>query len=30
MDEHSALYQGVDMATYPTAKTVLLGLNITL
>ena len=30
MDEHSALYQGVDMATYPTAKTVLFGLNITL
>ena len=30
MDEHSALYQGVDMATYPTAKTILFGLNITL
>jgi len=30
MDEHSSLYQGVDMATYPTAKTVLLGVNITL
>ena len=30
MDEHSALYQGVDMATYPTAKTILFGINITL
>ena len=30
MDEHSALYQGVDMATYSTAKTILFGLNITL
>lgn len=30
MDEHSALYQGVDMATYPTAKTVQLGLQLTL
>ncbi len=30
MDEHSALYQGVDMATYPAAKTVLVGLSLTL
>ena len=30
MDEHSSLYQGVDMATYPTAKTVLFGINVTL
>mgnify|MGYP000027112444 CR=1 FL=1 len=30
MDEHSALYQGVDMATYPVAKTVQLGLQLTL
>jgi TonB-linked SusC/RagA family outer membrane protein len=30
MDEHSALYQGVDMATYPPAKTVLLGISLTL
>ena len=29
-DEQSALYQGIDMATYPTAKTVLVGFNITL
>lgn len=29
-DEQSALYQGIDMATYPTAKTVLFGINITL
>lgn len=30
MDEHSALYQGVDMGTYPTAKTVQVGLQLTL
>lgn len=30
MDEHSSLYQGVDMATYPTGKTVQLGLQLTL
>lgn len=30
MDEHSALYQGIDMATYPAAKTILLGLQLTL
>jgi hypothetical protein len=29
-DDQSALYQGIDMATYPTAKTVLFGVNITL
>ena len=29
-DEQSALYQGIDMATYPTAKTVLFGVNVTL
>ena len=29
-DEQSALYQGIDMATYPTAKTVLFGINVTL
>ena len=29
-DETSALYQGVDYGTYPTAKTVLVGFNITL
>jgi len=30
IDEHSALYQGIDMATYPAAKTVLVGLQVTL
>ena len=30
MDEHSALYQGVDLATYPSAKTVQVGLQLTL
>ena len=30
MDEHSALYQGVDMATYPTAKTFQFGIQLTL
>ena len=29
-NEQSALYQGIDMATYPTAKTVLFGVNVTL
>ena len=29
-DDQSALYQGIDMATYPTAKTVLFGVNVTL
>ena len=29
-DETSALYQGIDNGTYPTAKTVLVGFNITL
>ena len=29
MDEHSSLYQGIDMATYPTGKTVQLGLQLT-
>lgn len=29
-DEQSALYQGIDMATYPTAKTVLFGVGLTL
>ena len=29
-DETSALYQGVDYGTYPTAKTVLVGFNITI
>ena len=29
-DEQSALYQGIDMATYPTAKTILFGINVTL
>ena len=29
-NEQSAIYQGIDMATYPTAKSVLFGLNITL
>ena len=29
-NEQSAIYQGIDMATYPTAKSVLLGINITL
>ncbi len=29
-DEQSSLYQGIDMATYPTAKTVQLGVQITL
>ena len=28
--EQSGIYQGIDMATYPTAKTVQLGINITL
>lgn len=28
--EQSGLYQGIDLATYPTAKTVLFGVNITL
>ena len=28
--EQSGLYQGIDMATYPTSKTVQLGINITL
>lgn len=28
-NEQSALYQGIDMATYPTAKTVLFGVNVT-
>lgn len=28
-DEYSSLYQGIDMATYPTAKTVQLGLQLT-
>ena len=28
--ETSALYQGIDNGTYPTAKTVLLGINVTL
>ena len=30
VSEQSGLYQGIDMATYPTAKTVQLGINITL
>ncbi|MDD4516172.1 TonB-dependent receptor [Massilibacteroides sp.] len=30
VDESSSLYQGVDFGTYPSAKSVLLGLNITL
>ena len=30
IDETSALYQGVDYGAYPTAKTVLVGFNITL
>lgn len=30
MDEHSALYQGVDMATYPAAKTFQFGFQLTL
>lgn len=29
-DDQSALYQGIDMATYPTAKTILFGVNVTL
>jgi len=29
-DEQSALYQGIDMATYPTAKSVVFGINIIL
>ena len=29
-NEQSGLYQGIDMATYPTAKTVLFGINVTL
>ena len=29
-DEQSALYQGIDMATYPTARTILFGINVTL
>ena len=29
-NEQSAIYQGIDMATYPTAKSVLFGINITL
>ena len=29
-DETSALYQGIDNGTYPTAKTVLVGFNVTL
>ena len=29
-DETSALYQGIDNGTYPTAKTVLVGINVTL
>ena len=28
--EQSGIYQGIDMATYPTAKTVQLGINVTL
>jgi len=28
--EQSALYQGIDMATYPTSKSIVLGINITL
>ena len=30
IDETSALYQGVDYGAYPTAKTVLVGFNVTL
>jgi hypothetical protein len=29
-NEQSAIYQGIDMATYPTAKSVLFGLSVTL
>ena len=29
-DEQSALYHGIDMATYPTARTILFGINVTL
>ncbi len=28
--EQSGIYQGIDMATYPTAKTIQLGINVTL
>ena len=30
IDETNALYQGIDYGAYPTAKTVLVGFNITL